>query len=189
PVATNHKWEATRGMGAAFGQNANEPDDRLIDPDELIRSLVDMVAKNGNLLLNVGPDAAGTIVEREASRLRDLGAWMDVAGEALVGTRPWVEASATTPEGIDVRYTQAGGAVYAVLLATPVGTTVTLPGLAAPAHRPVVLLGHGPLGAAASGDDLVLAWPATSPIGPAHAVRIGLRSPAERWQSGRSQSP
>jgi alpha-L-fucosidase len=189
PAATHHKWEATRGMGAAFGINTNEPDDRLIDPDELVRSLVDMVAKNGNLLLNVGPDATGTILDRETTRLAALGAWMDINGEALVGTRPWVDAAATTTEGIEVRYTQADGAVYAVLLGTPDGTTVTLPGLASQAHRPVILLGHGPLGTAVTGDDLVLAWPAVGPIGPAPALRIGLRSPAERWQSGRSQSP
>lgn len=189
PEATHHKWEATRGMGAAFGINGNEPDDRLIDPDELVRSLADMVAKNGNLLLNVGPDEAGTIQEREALRLRHLGAWMGTAGEALVGTRPWVTAAATTAEGVEVRFTQAGGAVYAVLLAAPTTPTVTLPGLAPLAHHPVDLLGHGPLAGTATGADLVLAWPDPAPDGPAPAVRIGLRSPAERWQSGRSQSP
>jgi alpha-L-fucosidase len=189
PAATNHKWEATRGMGAAFGINANEPDDRLIDPDDLVRSLVDMVAKNGNLLLNVGPDATGTIQERETSRLDALGAWMDVNAEALVGTRPWVEASAVTPDGVEVRFTQADGAVYAILLAPPTGPTVILPGLASQAHRPVILLGHGPLATTVSGDDLVLSWPADGPDGPAPAVRLGLRSEEERWQSGRSQSP
>lgn len=189
PTATNHKWEATRGMGAAFGLNRAEPDDRLIDPDELVRSLADMVAKNGNLLLNVGPDATGAIAEREASRLRALGVWMDVNGEALVGTRPWVQASATTAEGVDVRYTQGDGAVYAVLMRTPDGPTVTLPGLAPLAGRPVELLGHGPVEATAVGTDLALGWPSAAPDGPAPALRIGLRSPAERWQSGRSQSP
>ena len=66
---------------------------------------------------------------------------------------------------------------------------VALPGLGALAARPVELLGHGPLEATASTDELVLSWPSTAPDGPAHAVRIGLRSPVERWQSGRSQSP
>jgi alpha-L-fucosidase len=189
PAATHHKWEATRGMGAAFGINANEPDDRLIDPDELVRSLADMVAKNGNLLLNVGPDAAGAVQPREAARLEALGTWMDANAEALVGTRPWVSAAGTTGEGVDVRFTQADGAVYAVLLATPTGATVTLPGLGPLAHRPTEVLGHGPVAASTVGDDLVLAWPSGLPERPAHAVRIGLRSGAERWQSGRSQSP
>ncbi|QYG95257.1 alpha-L-fucosidase [Iamia sp. SCSIO 61187] len=189
PAATDHRWEATRGMGAAFGYNRAEPDDRLIDPDDLVRSLVDMVAKNGNLLLNVGPDADGTILAREATRLGALGGWMDVAGEALVGTRPWVEAAGTTEEGVDVRFTQRDGALYAVLLATPSGAAVTLPGLAPLAERPVTLLGHGDLTATAWGHDLVLAWPHDVPPAAAHAVRIGLRSEAERWQSGRMQSP
>lgn len=171
PQATHHKWEATRGMGAAFGHNAEEPDDRLIDPDELVRAFVDMVAKNGNLLLNVGPDAHGAITEREALRVRALGEWMDVNAEAVVGTRPWVEAG-TGP----VRFTQGGGAVYAVLVEPPPGPTVRLPGCGVLADRPVTLLGHGPLTATAAGDDLVVGWPPDAPTGPAPALRIGDRT-------------
>jgi alpha-L-fucosidase len=177
--ATNHKWEATRGMGAAFGYNRAEPDDRLIDPDELVRSLVDMVAKNGNLLLNVGPDASGQIVEREAARLRALGEWMAVNGEALRGTRPWVRAEGRTAEGTEVRFTQSGGAVYAILLGSillgspSAGATVRLPGLAPLDGRPVELLGHGPVTAHRSGDDILVDWPAHTAPSPAHALRIG----------------
>ncbi len=184
PRATHHKWEATRGIGAAFGHNANEPDDRLIDPDELVRSFADMVAKNGNLLLNVGPDAHGAITEREALRVRTLGEWMDVNAEAIVGTRPWVDAGSGP-----VRFTQAGGAVYAIVVESPSGPTVRLPGCGPLADRPVELLGHGPLAASANGADLVVDWPADAPNAAAHAIRIGLRSDAERWQSGRMQSP
>lgn len=177
PTATNHKWESTRGIGAAFGINRNEPDDRLIAPDELVRSFADMVAKNGNLLLNVGPDDEGAIQPREATRLEALGAWLDGHAEAIVGTRPWVDAGSG-----DVRFTQAGGAVYAILLAPPAGPTVRLPGCAPLAGRPVELLGtevgagSGPLSARADGDDLLVDWPEGIDFGPARALRIGLRS-------------
>lgn len=177
--ATRHKWESTRGMGAAFGHNRNEPDDRLLDPDELVRGLVDVVSKNGNLLLNVGPDEKGRITDREQVRLDALAAWMADGADALRRTRPWVEAEGITGEGIEIRFTQADGAVYAVLLDTPPpGSTVTLPGLATPfaevaASRRFALLGHGPLtsGTAANGVPSVT-WPSDVPARPAHAIRV-----------------
>ena len=60
----------------------------MIDPAELVRMFVDIVSKNGNLLLNVGPMADGTIPEIQLSRLRALEAWLKVNGEAIFNTRP-----------------------------------------------------------------------------------------------------
>jgi alpha-L-fucosidase len=171
--ARTAKWESTRGMGAAFGINRNEPDDRLVDPDELVRDLVDMVAKNGNLLLNVGPDAEGRIQVREQVRLDALGVWMDRAAPALRGTRPWVHAAGRTVEGIDVRFTQADGSVYAVLLDVPTpGGTVTIRELAPLAGRGVELLGHGAVAAVASPAGLRIAWPDAVVPGPAPALQV-----------------
>ncbi|NLV55017.1 MAG: alpha-L-fucosidase [Acidimicrobiales bacterium] len=174
PQARTGKWETTRGMGTAFGLNRAEPDDRLVDPDELVRGLVDAVSKNGNLLLNVGPDAGGRILDREAVRLDALGEWIGRAGDALVGTRPWVRAEGTTAEGVDVRFTQGGGSVFAVLLRVPdPGATVTIPGLAPLAARPAELLGHGPVPVEAVGDDLRLTWPDAAVGTSAAALRLG----------------
>jgi len=58
---TEPKWEATRGIGFSFGYNRNESIDVYLSVEELVRSFVDVVSKNGNLLLNVGPMADGTI--------------------------------------------------------------------------------------------------------------------------------
>ncbi|MBX3313979.1 MAG: alpha-L-fucosidase [Actinobacteria bacterium] len=173
--ARRHKWETTRGMGAAFGHNANEPDDHLIDPVDLVQGFVDVVSKNGNMLLNVGPDGLGRITDREVSRLRALGDFMAVYGDALRRTRPWVRAEGRTGEGVDVRYTQADGSVFAVLQGTPrVGAAVTLPDLAALVDRPVELLGHGPLDATVGATGaLRIEWPAGVADLPSHAVRIG----------------
>lgn len=66
-------WETTRGLGAGFGHNAAETDDLRIDPDDLVRLYRDVRSAGGNLLLNVGPRAEGTIVEAEAARVRHLG--------------------------------------------------------------------------------------------------------------------
>ena len=76
---TEAKWEACRGIGHSFGLNRNAPDDDLLSVDALVHLLVDIVSKNGNLLLNVGPAADGRIPHAQAERL--LGPRLVAQGE------------------------------------------------------------------------------------------------------------
>jgi len=76
------KFETVRGMGRGFGYNQNESDADLATPEGLVHLLVDIVSKNGNLLLNVGPMADGTVPAAQATRLQFMGAWLAVNGEA-----------------------------------------------------------------------------------------------------------
>jgi len=121
------KFETVRGMGRGFGYNQNESDADLISPDGLVAMFVDIVSKNGNLLLNVGPMADGTIPAAQAERLQALGAWLAINGEAIYGSRPWTRATGATTDGAEVRFTQSadGRTLYAIVLGAIGSTAVT----------------------------------------------------------------
>lgn len=169
-----HKWENTRGMGQSFGYNANEPASAYMRLDALVDLFVDNVSKNANLLLNVGPKADGTIPEVQRELLRGLGQWLDVHGEAIYGTRPWVEATGTaTPDSLRVRFTTKADTLYAFLLDDPSSPTVTIPRLRPAEDTEVRLLGQtDPLEWTATDTGLRVTLPDTVPDRPAHALEI-----------------
>jgi alpha-L-fucosidase len=110
-------------------------------PEFIIHLLADVVSKNGNLLLNVGPRPDGTIPAPAQQVLRDVGAWLKVNGEAIYGTRPWTRYgegptavasgsfhdSDTKPyTSADFRFTTKGPILYAIELGWPAGGWVTI---------------------------------------------------------------
>src|SRR5699024_6318032 len=104
-------FESTRGLGLSFGYNADESDEHALDGAALIRLLVDVVSKNGNLLINVGPRADGSVPALQSAALEQLGDWLAAHGEAIYGTRPWFhDAVVTPPDGVRFTLgTTAGG--------------------------------------------------------------------------------
>jgi alpha-L-fucosidase len=89
-----------------------KPKDEYKSERELIHLLVDIVAKGGNMLLNVGPRPDGTLPEVAVSRLEAIGRWMDVNAEAIHGTRP------VAPYKVgQVALTRKRHTVYAIYLA------------------------------------------------------------------------
>ena len=109
---------------------------------ELLYMFIDIVSKNGNLLLNVGPMVDGTIPEIQKERLSGLGKWLEVNGEAIFETRPWKYAEGTTLESIPVRFTQKNDYLYAILMGRPVTDTITLENLNLEGISNVNLLGN-----------------------------------------------
>ncbi len=123
------KWECVRGIGTSFGYNSMETAEDYMSSDELVHLLVDIVSKNGNLMINVGPDGSGHIPNEQKKVLLDLGDWLDKNGEAIFGSRPWITPGTSTPEGMKIRYTSKKDTVYATILDPKPGKQVTLKNL------------------------------------------------------------
>ena len=161
---------------------------------DLVHDLIDIVSKNGALLLNIGPRPDGTIPEPEEQLLLSIGRWLTVNGEAIYGTRPWkiygegptrvVEGSFKDTErqpftSRDMRFTTRGDTLYALVLAYPEDGRVTIAslsdasGLFSRSIDKVELLGAAaPLRWTRAADGLQVELPADRPSEYAFALRI-----------------
>ncbi len=114
PDVQPQPWESVRGMDRSFGYNAASRAEHFLRHDELLWSFVDIVAKGGNLLLNVGPRGVDAqIPDEQLARLDWLGHWLGPHREAVAATRPWITPGTTTLEGGPVRYSTLGDTLYA----------------------------------------------------------------------------
>jgi len=120
------KWEANREMGKSWGYNRQEGDADYASTDALIHELVDVVARGGNFLLNVGPTSTGEIPFLQAKRLAGIGSWLRRHGDAIYGTHRWKRPTGATADGIDVRYTATDDAVHAIVLGAPKQAAIEL---------------------------------------------------------------
>ncbi|MCL2499125.1 MAG: alpha-L-fucosidase [Defluviitaleaceae bacterium] len=125
-----NKWENTRGIGLSFGYNAQENETHLLSHHKLVSLLLDTVAKNGNLLINIGPKADGTIPKEQESRLLALGEWLDAHGDGIYGTRPYERQHEKTENGVDIYFTKKEKALFVFLDNVPAGdSTIIVKGL------------------------------------------------------------
>ncbi|MER6980662.1 alpha-L-fucosidase [Streptomyces carpinensis] len=130
------KWEACLTLGRSWGYDTNEDPASIKSSPQIVRLLVDIVSKNGNLLLNIGPKADGTIAPWQSERLLAVGAWLDRNGSAIYDTVPWSRAA----DG-DLRYTVSDRSFNVLGLNWP-GALLTVPAdLPVDAHSQIRLLG------------------------------------------------
>ena len=118
-IHSEQKWELARGLGHSFGANRFERPEDIVSGTELIELFCDVVAKNGNLLIGVGPRPDGTIPASQVAPLRGLGAWLSDNGEAVYGSRPWAVAESETTGGTPLRFTHSGSGVYCLVMGRP----------------------------------------------------------------------
>lgn len=172
--ASEQPFETCRGIGNSFGWNRMERDTDLLSVEALVHLLVDVVAKNGNLLLNVGPTGDGSIPWAQAERLLALGGWLDVHGEAIFGTRPWRHAAAAkSADGREVRFTCTAGALYALVLGASTPETLRIPGLRVAEGARIEALGRrGALAFANGAEGVEIDPPAPGSSAPAFALRV-----------------
>ncbi|GIZ44215.1 hypothetical protein CKM354_000741900 [Cercospora kikuchii] len=116
------KWESNRGMDPfSFGYNYRTPDSEYLNGNDIVQSLVDIVSKNGNFLLDIGPKHDGSIPDIMQKGLRDAGSWIIPHGESIYDTRYW----SVTPGKDKFRYTTTKDAFYIHYLTKP-GSTITI---------------------------------------------------------------
>lgn len=115
------KWEACLTLGRSWGYDTHEDPAHIKSSPQIVQLLVDVVSKNGNLLLNIGPKADGTIASWQSERLLAVGAWLTRNGAAIYDTVPWSRAA----DG-DLRYTVSDRAFNILSLSWP-GSLLTVP--------------------------------------------------------------
>jgi len=188
----SHPWEESRGMAYSYGLNRAERADDYKSSREFILVLVDLVSRGGNLLLDIGPAADGTIPPLMEERLLDIGAWLRVNGEAIYGTRPasrscqWTDGERPKQEygeymvkyalldqvgqqpreGRAVKqvfYTKKRGALYAITAGWP-GERLVLRDVRLPTGAEITLLGvPGALAWRDTGDGVEITMPDLGP--------------------------
>lgn len=180
-------WQTDDSMGPwGYRRGAD-----YMSADATIDKLIDIVSKNGNMLLNVPIKADGTLDEETTSILKDIGKWLSINGEAIYGTRPWYMFGEGKTNEIphhiiespynskDIRYTTKGDVLYALVLDWPKnGRQVTMEHLAPGNSRinpveDVKLIGHeGDLEWRQYGDGLEVIFPEQKPCDFAYALKI-----------------
>ncbi len=167
-------------------------DDTFKSSEFVVDQLIDIVSKNGNLLLNIGPRSDGTIPDEVQHVLLDVGAWLAINGDAIYGTRPWrlygegptkvaagsfhdTDTAKYTPE--DFRFTTKGEDVYAIGLAWPTSGEAVIHALAKtvgsePVQSVALLGGDTNLRFEQRADGLHVQLPAQAPAKYAYVLRL-----------------
>ena len=135
PTALDFPWETNMTITQSWGHN-NDPVYK--DAEFLIRTLIDVVSKGGNYLLNVAPTPEGTLEDESYQRLSEIGRWMTVNGEGIYSTRPFSRFG----EGENLRFTQSKDSshVYVFALEWP-GEVLSVQSVSVNSGSEIMMLG------------------------------------------------
>jgi alpha-L-fucosidase len=131
------KWQSCTTFGTSYGYLESDSYKRI---EAVIHEMIEVVSRNGNFLVNIGPKADGTIPAPQVERLRAMGDWLGINGDAIYGTRYWKESGQANEE---LAFTTKGKKLYAIKLTRPSAPFVIegSAGWGADAVRSVELLG------------------------------------------------
>jgi alpha-L-fucosidase len=114
------KWQSCTTFGTSYGYLAAEEDPdyphKIKSVEEVIHEMVEIISRNGNFLINIGPKADGTIPVWQVERLRAMGKWLKINGEAIYGSRYW---KVNEQENEQLSFTCKGKKLYAIKHARP----------------------------------------------------------------------
>jgi alpha-L-fucosidase len=149
-------------------------DDKWKSNQTLIQNLVDIASKGGNYLLNIGPKDDGTFPPESIERLRAMGAWMKINGEAIYATK--ASPLAPLPWGrITRKETAATTTLYVTVFDWPKDGKLVIPGLKNKVVSAKLLAGGGKIKTSYADENLVMEVPATAPDAIASVIKVELK--------------